>query len=90
MNVLRRLWCALLRHQPATVLERVGEWTIRECPRCGEWWAEPSTWWLLCQAVQRQGRVLTHMEAELLRRHAQQLDERLGKHAPLDNGPRRT
>ena len=84
---VNRLYCALFRHAPSRVIERVGEWTIRGCPRCHEMWAVPSTWWLLHygEDVRYAHRKLTEMENRMLRNYAAELDaklvEGLDKHA---------
>jgi hypothetical protein len=74
---LNRLWCALFRHAPSRVVERVGEWTIRECPRCGEWWAEPSVKWLLYEDARRRGVNLTEVHRTLIDRAARGVDKKV-------------
>jgi hypothetical protein len=81
---LNRLWCALFRHAPGRLVERVGEWTIYECPRCQEWWATPSTWWTLRHDAALAGKKLTSIEAAMLKSYAAEVDAEL-ESATLDN-----
>ena len=74
---LNRLRCALFRHASSRVVERVGEWTIRECPRCGEWWAEPSVKWLLYEDARRRGVNLTEVHRALIDRAARGVDKKV-------------
>lgn len=82
---MNRLRCALFRHAPSRVVERVGEWTIRECPRCHEMWATPSMWWTLRygEDARRAHRKLTEMEERMLRSYAAELDAKIAE--GLDN-----
>jgi len=75
-NTLNRLRCALFRHAPSRVVERVGEWTIRECPHCHEMWAVPSARWLLYEDARRSGAKLTEAHRALIDRATKGLDKR--------------
>ena len=76
-TTLNRLTCALFRHAPSRIIERVGEWTIHECPRCGEMWAEPSVKWLLYEDARRSGATLTQVHRALIDKAARGVDKKM-------------